>query len=77
MTCDADMRWIYSCLVCESTPTVDKICALCREGASLYEILKAGEWSSPAFLSYLDLHSLEKDAVIQAHVDESDEEAGA
>ena len=43
-------------------------------GASLYEILKAGEWRSPAFLDYLDLHSLERDAVIQAHVEESEDE---
>ena len=54
-------------------------CALypvtCREGASLYEILKAGEWSSPAFLSYLDLHELEKEAVVEAHLDESDDES--
>lgn len=46
----------------------------CREGASLYEILKAGEWSSPAFLNYLDLHELEKEAVVEAHMDESDDE---
>ena len=41
-------------------------------GASLYEILTAGEWRSPAFLKYLDMHRLEADAVLQAHVDESD-----
>ena len=40
-------------------------------GASLYEILAAGQWRSPAFLTYLDMHSLEADAVLQAHVDES------
>jgi len=43
-------------------------------GAPLYVILAAGEWSSPAFMSYLDFWKLEADAVVQAHVDESDEE---
>ena len=43
-------------------------------GASLYEILQAGEWSSPAFLQYLDLICLERDAVVEAHVAESDDE---
>ena len=42
--------------------------------APLYEILEAGEWKSPAFMSYLDMHRLERDAVIQAHIDESDGE---
>ena len=27
-------------------------------GASLYDILKAGEWRSPAFLQYLDIEQL-------------------
>ena len=40
-------------------------------GASLKEILAAGEWRSPAFLQYLDLDQLECDAVIEAHQDES------
>lgn len=43
-----------------------------RSGASLYEILAAGEWRSPAFLQYLDQHQLEDDVVLQAHVEESD-----
>lgn len=43
-------------------------------GASLYEILDAGGWRSPAFLKYLDLEVLERDAVVQAHIDESDED---
>ena len=42
--------------------------------APLYKILEAGEWKSPAFMSYLDVHKLERDAVIQAHLDESDED---
>jgi len=43
-------------------------------GAPLWEILAAGEWRSPAFLTYIDLHSLETELVAQAHLDESDEE---
>ena len=45
-----------------------------ESGASLKEILTAGEWRSPAFLAYLDLESLEHDFVLQAHLDESDDE---
>jgi hypothetical protein len=40
-------------------------------GASLWVILTAGQWSSPAFLKYLDTGKLEADAVLQAHLDES------
>lgn len=43
-------------------------------GAPLYEILAAGEWKSPAFLAYLDIERLERDVVVQAHVDESDDD---
>ena len=43
-------------------------------GAPLWQILAAGEWKSPAFLLYLDMHALERDAVVQAHLDESDRE---
>ena len=43
-------------------------------GAPLWTILQAGEWRSPAFLSYLDLHTFETDLVIQAHCDESEDE---
>ena len=43
-----------------------------KSGAPLAEILRAGEWRSPAFLSYVDLDRLERDAVIQAHLDDSD-----
>ena len=46
-------------------------------GASLYEILAAGEWRSPAFMDYIDKNQLEVYAVLEAHVDESssDEES--
>ena len=39
-------------------------------GAPLYIILQAGEWRSPAFLSYLDVQKLEHDAVLQSHAEE-------
>ncbi len=45
-------------------------------GASLYEILCAGEWRSPAFLEYLDLMELEKGVVVEAHLVESSSEGG-
>ena len=44
------------------------------KGAPLWVILAAGEWTSPAFLRYLDIHRLETDLVIQAHIENSDEE---
>ena len=43
-------------------------------GAHLYEILAAGEWRSPAFLRYMDLMDLERDVVVEAHMDESSED---
>ena len=49
----------------------------CVTGVDLYVILAAGEWKSPAFLKYLDMHRLETDVVIQAHMDEeSDDDDG-
>ena len=45
-----------------------------KRGASLYEILSAGEWRSPAFLKYLDMYALDRDVVVEAHIDESDGE---
>ena len=42
----------------------------------MYQILSAGEWSSPAYLSYLNLQELEAGAVLLAHVDESSSEDG-
>ena len=49
-------------------------CRICA-GAPLHEILNAGEWSSPAFPKYLDLHKLETDLVVQSVLEESDAEA--
>ena len=45
-------------------------------GAPLYAILKAGEWRSGSFLSYLDLHKMEADMVLQAHYNNSSDEEG-
>jgi hypothetical protein len=44
---------------------------LVKGGAQLHEILKAGEWRTPAFLAYLDVKSLETRVVIEAHELES------
>ena len=41
-------------------------------GAPLWKILEAGEWSSPAFMKYLDMHQLDRELVVQAHCGESD-----
>ena len=40
-------------------------------GATLREILDAGEWRSPSFLGYLDLEQLEADVVLDAHLNDS------
>ena len=40
---------------------------LVGSGAPLYEILEAGQWTSPAFLKYLDIHRLETELVVQVH----------
>ena len=45
-----------------------------QKGASLYEILQAGEWKSPAFLSYMDMAELDRDVVAEAMRDESSSE---
>ena len=44
---------------------------LAASGATLVEILLAGQWRSPAFLDYIDRKMLERDAVLSAWVDES------
>ena len=46
-------------------------------GATLRQILEAGEWSSPRFLKYMDMHQLDKDVVISAHLEESSDEDAA
>ena len=46
-------------------------------GAPLWKILAVGEWRSPAFLDYLDLHRLETELVLQGHLDEESDCDGA
>ena len=48
---------------------------LLSSGSSLAVILRAGEWKTPAFMCYLDMQSLEKEAVVQAHQVESDSDS--
>jgi hypothetical protein len=43
-------------------------------GARLYEILAAGDWSSAAFILYLDRERLERDAVAGTNAGLSDSE---
>ena len=47
-----------------------------RGGATLGEILRAGDWRSPAFLAYLEKEQLEFDRVCEAFdlVSEADDE---
>ena len=47
---------------------------LIESGSPLSVILAAGEWKSPAFLAYINEHFLERDVVVNAHMDESDGE---
>jgi hypothetical protein len=47
---------------------------LVENGATIAEILSAGQWRSPAFLQYQDIADLERDAVAEAHMDESSDE---
>jgi len=48
-----------------------KSSAMLYPGASLAEILRAGQWRSPAFLAYVDTEALENNVVLEAHLDES------
>ena len=41
-------------------------------GASLKEILSAGEWSPPAYLQYQDVDKMEHDMVLSMYLDDSD-----
>ena len=47
---------------------------VCATGSPLWEILAAGEWKSPAFMSYIDLHKLDAELVLHAHVDEESDD---
>ena len=43
-------------------------------GATLAEILAAGEWRSASFTKYVDLDALEAGAVLEAHYLQSEDE---
>ena len=43
-------------------------------GSTLYEILMAGEWRSPSFMTYMDTMELEMGATMEAHMAESSSE---
>ena len=45
-----------------------------QRGGTLREILQTGEWTSPAFSSYLDTSRLELGAAIEAHLAESEDD---
>ena len=45
------------------------------KGANLRTILLAGEWKSPAFLAYLDWSTLKAGAVMEALLEESEDES--
>ena len=45
-----------------------------HDSVNLKQILRAGEWVSPAFLRYLDTVQVDRDSVVQAHVQESESE---
>ena len=74
-TCAGATRWICSSQVLPLAPGFCDGARFCvAAGAPLWEILAAGDWKSPAFLDYLDKFRLERDVVMQAHLDESDAE---
>ena len=43
-------------------------------GGTPESIKTMGEWVSPAFLKYLDISSVEAHLVVQAHIEESDDD---
>ena len=45
-----------------------------ERGATVQEILAAGQWRSPSFLEYLDVASFEMHAVMEAHIEEEHDE---
>ena len=42
--------------------------------SDLRTILDAGQWTSPAFMKYLDMSKIETDMIVQAHQDDSEDE---
>ena len=45
---------------------------MAESGSSIYQILGAKKWVSPAFIKYMDVSKFDCDAALQAHVLESD-----
>ena len=45
-----------------------------EKGASLAQILRAGQWRSAAFMRYLNENDIEKDAALEAAADTDDEQ---
>ena len=73
MISENGMLWTCSARVegvCSSAFVVGA--SVYASGAPLPEIFEAGEWSSPAFFRYLDLHRLDTEFVVQALACESD-----
>ena len=66
----ADTYWLHDLRRGHAQDMVDN-------GGRLCEILKAGEWSSPAFTAYLDLDAVEQAGILEAHLDESEDEVEA
>ena len=66
----ADAYWLHDLRCGHAQDMVDN-------GGRLCEILKAGEWSSPAFKAYLDLDAVEQAVLVEAYLDESEEEVEA
>jgi hypothetical protein len=55
-------------------PTLSGSTTCAEGGGTLCEILKAGQWASPAFTSYLDMETVERAGALEAHLDESEDE---
>ena len=64
---DADKYWLHDLRRGHAQYPVDG-------GGRVKDILAAGEWTSPKFTAYLDIEKMEAEAVVEAHVNESDNE---
>ena len=42
-----------------------------KPGGTLKEVMEMGQWKSPAMLAYLDVHQIETEAILEAHIAES------
>ena len=82
---NGDMRGLRSCLATLGVPDAEAFRTqdlrrghaedMRLAGSTLGEILRAGDWRTPAFLRYLDAVQVEHDRTVEAHLgDSSDEE---